>query len=387
MGNDREHFDDYREQTRVKHEILTAYLPAYYHILKGRNENLVFIDGFAGPGTYTKAETGQTFDGSPLRALRLIASNKDFAERVSSVFIEHDAELFHALEKNVREFYLKNPEIREPKCLFGTFSERVNEIISQVGGKLAPTFLFVDPCGVSGASFETIAAVMACDKCEAFIFFNIDGVRRIAGLNELSDVLVELMGTRQRAQTLYDDLRKTTKVWERERMIVSHYRRAIVEDIGARYVIAFRVEHEEQNKTSHYFIHATKHPLGFSIMKDVMWRRGHSEDQPGALELRQRSRTNFTPLFNLEADEIKDRILNALTTRPLPASTFYQDWVRRPDDVQCESSYRKLLLELEKQGRIEILSKDGKSVTTAATRPRSKGKPTLSKERVVRLKV
>jgi three-Cys-motif partner protein len=387
MGNDREHFEDYREQTRVKHEILTAYLPAYYHILKGLNKNLVFIDGFAGPGTYTKADTGETFDGSPLQALKLIASNTDFAEQVSAVFIEYDADLFRTLEKNVGDFYATNPGIREPECLFGTFSKRVNEIINQVGGRLAPTFLFVDPCGVSGTSFETIAAVMACDKCEAFIFFNIDGVRRIAGLNELSDVLAELMGTRERAQALYDELRTTTRVWEREQMILSHYRRAIVEDIGARYVIAFRVEHEEQNKTSHYFIHATKHPLGFSIMKDVMWRRGHSENQAGALELRQRSRANFIPLFDLETDEIKDRILGALKKRPLPASTFYKDWVRRPDDVQCESSYRKLLLELENEGKIEILTKDGKTVTTATTRPRPKGKPTLSKERLVRLKV
>ena len=32
-SNDREHFEDYRQQTQVKHEILVAYLPAYYHIL------------------------------------------------------------------------------------------------------------------------------------------------------------------------------------------------------------------------------------------------------------------------------------------------------------------------------------------------------------------
>ena len=34
---------------------------------------------------------------------------------------------------------------------------------------------------------------------EAFIFFNIDGVRRIAGLDGVSHVLVELLGSQQRA--------------------------------------------------------------------------------------------------------------------------------------------------------------------------------------------
>lgn len=65
QGNDREHFDDYREQTQVKHSILAAYLPAYYHILKRSNKNLVYIDGFAGPGAYVQTRTGKTFDGSP----------------------------------------------------------------------------------------------------------------------------------------------------------------------------------------------------------------------------------------------------------------------------------------------------------------------------------
>lgn len=385
-GDDRKHFEDYRDQTRVKHEILEAYLPAYYNILKGQNKNLVYIDGFAGPGIYRKASTGESFDGSPIRALKLIAASRDFSEKVTPVFIEYDDALFNRLKENVNDFYAANPQIRQPECLHGSFADRVAQIIREVEGRLAPTFLFVDPCGVSGTSFETIKAVMKCEGCEAFIFFNIDGVRRIAGLEELSDVLIELMGSAQRARALYDALRRSRHVAERERLIISHYRQAIIDDIGARYVISFRVEHEDQLKASHYFIHATKHRLGFAIMKDVMWRRGHSADQPGALEFRQSGRTNFVPLFDLEADDIKLQILNALKRGPIRAVTFYDTWVWRPNDLQCESSYRKVLLELEAEGKIEVLSKDGKIVTSAEMRPHPKGKITLSKERIVRLK-
>jgi hypothetical protein len=45
--------------------------------------------------------------------------------------------------------------------------------------------VFVDPCGVEGTCFETIKKVMACQSSEAFVFFNIDGVRRIFGLDDL----------------------------------------------------------------------------------------------------------------------------------------------------------------------------------------------------------
>ena len=384
-GNDREHFEDYREQTQVKHSILAAYLPAYYHILKRWSNNLVYIDGFAGPGSYVQAETREPFDGSPILALQLIASNEDFSKQVSTIFIESDDVLFNQLKDRVESFYKRHPNIRKPIYLLGTFSDTLNEILGRLGGRLAPTFLFVDPCGVSGASFDTIRAVMVNDKCEAFIFFNIDGVRRIAGLSALSPVLVELMGSEERAKTLYETLRTIRNVREREEIILVQYCKALVEGIGAKYIIPFRVEHEEQRKASHYLIHATKHSLGFSIMKDVMWRRGHGEDLPGGLELKQKSRTNFIPMFDTHA-EIKEEILDALRVGPVRVSVFYQEWTMRPTDMSCEAAYRLALLELEADDKIEVLSKDGKNVMSVDARPKRKDKPTLAKDYYVRLK-
>lgn len=383
--NDRKHFNRYRDQTRVKHEILAAYLPAYFNILKKSDKNLVFIDGFAGRGSYTNIETGETFDGSPIRALKLIAEDEHFNRQVSAIFIESDSLLFSELKARVVAFCEAHPGIRKPLCLMGTFTERVNELLDQVEGRLAPTFLFVDPCGVSGASFQTIKRVMDHRKCEAFIFFNIDGVRRIAGLNSMSNVLVELMGTEARARRLCHEILITPNAAKREHLILEYYRAALREDIGAQYVIPFRVEHEDQHKASHYLIHATKHPLGFKIMKDVMWRRGHSEEELGALEFRQSSRTNFIPMFDVRGD-VKQEIVTALKGGPLRVSVFYDVWTTRPDDVECEASYRQSLLELEAGRTIEVLSKNGKQVCGIHERPRRKGRPTLARDYFVRLK-
>jgi len=304
---------------------------------------------------------------------------------VSTIFIESDDVLFNQLKDKVDNFYREHPNIRKPLSRCGTFPDTLNEILGRLEGKLAPTFLFVDPCGVSGASFETIRAVMANEKCEAFIFFNIDGVRRIAGLSALSPVLVELMGSEERAITLHDKLRTINNVREREEIILFEYRRAVAEDMGANYIIPFRVEHEEQRKASHYLIHATKHSLGFSIMKDVMWRRGHGEDLPGGLELKQKSRTNFIPMFDTHA-EIKEEILDALKVGQVRVSVFYQEWTMRPTDMRCEAAYRQALLELEADDKIEVLSKDGKNVICVDARPKRKDKPTLAKDYYVRLK-
>jgi len=385
-SNDRAHFEEYREQTAVKHDILEAYLPAYFHILKGGNKNLLLIDGFAGRGTYTKNETGESVDGSPLRALQLIAKTPAFHDKVSTIFIESDEILFPQLEKAVADFYMAHKSIREPMCLQGTFSERVAEVLKQVQGKLAPTFLFVDPCGVSGTSFETIRAVMNCNKCEAFIFFNIDGVRRITGLDKLSPVLIDLMGLESRAQILYEGLRQTEDAAERESLILRHYREALTVGMGAKFIIPFRVEHKDKRKASHYLIHVAKHPLGFRIMKDVMWHRGHDQDQDGGIMFTQSSRTNYIPLFDFRGDAIKREILGFLIGGPLRVSVFYEDLPERPHDMFCTSAYREALLKLEAAGEVEVLKEDRKSVYSTSDRPKSRGKPTLAKHLYVRMR-
>jgi three-Cys-motif partner protein len=203
MTNDREHFNSYREQTHAKHTILEKYLWAYFNILKANNKNLVFIDGFAGRGFYTSPETGTSVDGSPMRALKKIASTPELASRVTTVFIERDAVLAADLKTSVDAFVASNPQIRKPRLAVGSFADQLTAALDGLdakGVRLAPTFLFVDPCGVAGASFEAIKRFMKNDSCELLLFFNIDGVRRILGLRDgMGDTLAELLGSKDRA--------------------------------------------------------------------------------------------------------------------------------------------------------------------------------------------
>lgn len=97
MSNDRNHFEEYREQTRVKYEILEKYLRAYLHVLKRWNDNLLFIDGFAGPGAYQN--NGSSQPGSPIRALSLIPSDAELAKRATTIFIEKDNSYMNACKQ------------------------------------------------------------------------------------------------------------------------------------------------------------------------------------------------------------------------------------------------------------------------------------------------
>lgn len=385
MSTDRSHFEEYREQTRVKHEILEKYLRAYLHVLKRWNNNLLFIDGFAGPGAYQN--NGTTQPGSPIRALTLIASDAELAKRVTTVFIEKDKQLYESLQAEVQSFYRINSNIREPIHLNTEFREGMEIVLEPFEKKsrsLAPTFLFVDPCGVNGAYFDTLARLMNFGSCEIFLFFNIDGIRRILGLGEArGDTLAQFFGSDSEAEDLLKSIENKSST-VKENLIISRYYDVVKRDIGANYITGFRIEKENRRTVSHYLIHITRHELGFRIMKSIMWGVGKTEAGRGGLALMQKSLTDGHVLFDPEWDSFKQSILQELTT-PRKAAYFYHDLPSRPDNLFCEPAYREALLELEQEGSILVLDSKGNS-TTASTRRRYNGKPTLSDKHTITIR-
>ena len=350
MGNDRNHFEEYREQTRVKHEILEKYLRAYLHVLKRWNNNLLFIDGFAGPGAYQN--NGSSQPGSPIRALSLISSDAELAKRVTTVFIEKDKQLYEDLQAEVQSFYRDNPNIREPICLNNEFREGMEIMLQPFEKKrrsLAPTFLFVDPCGVNGVYFDTLARLMNFGSCEIFLFFNIDGIRRILGLGEArGDTLAQFFGSDREAEDLLKVIENKSST-EKEDLIIARYYDIVKRDIGANYITGFRIEKENRRTVSHYLIHTDGHIL-----------------------------------FDPEWDAFKQSILKELAA-PRKADYFYHDLTSRSDNLFCEPAYREALLELEQEGSIIVLDSKGKP-TTASTRRRYNGKPTLSDKHTITIR-
>src|SRR5437667_11563413 len=85
------------DHTRAKHEILRRYLQAWLPIMTNRNEHVVIIDGFAGPGEYIGGESG-----SPLIAVDTFLNHtyaKIREKKVTVLFIEEDARRCEYLER------------------------------------------------------------------------------------------------------------------------------------------------------------------------------------------------------------------------------------------------------------------------------------------------
>jgi len=86
--------------TRAKHEILRRYLQAWIPILsQGGFKNILYIDGFAGPGRYAGGE-----DGSPIIAVK---SALDHAARIKGnvffLFVEEKRDRADVLQQCLDE--------------------------------------------------------------------------------------------------------------------------------------------------------------------------------------------------------------------------------------------------------------------------------------------
>lgn len=255
----------YWEHTRVKHEILKGYLGGWLSILGRYHQNLCYFDCFAGRGEYQDGSPG-----SPLIALQianeLIQNNK--VGQVACVFIEKDADNFSNLETVLKQHKELHPNIKVVPVQ-DEFATVTSQVLEELGDRLAPSFFFVDPFGFTGVPFKLIKEIFTIPRTEIFFTFMYDSINRF-----LSSANVEIV---------FDNLFETKK-WrpiidkiagqQREHALRDLYIEQLRYEAGARYTRAFRVCTDEKLKTLYYLIHATKHPKGALLMKEVMHRKG-----------------------------------------------------------------------------------------------------------------
>lgn len=381
--SDRDHFDQYTPQNRIKHTILSKYFSAYMEALGGNAQAIHYIDGFAGGGLYENR-----YRGSPLIALELLATQ---SMPCSASFIEEDPQLFPKLEQAISQ----HPSVTghklfdEPFIKQGEFKDWVESTLKRPiysrFSKVA-TFAFVDPCGVRGVRMSDLSLLLSRQYSECLLFWNYDGINRwlggVAKREHPRSGLDELFGDPDLVDEALLHFDRSASSAEKEQKILRLFIGGLKKS-GKQFVLPFRVEAKDKDRTSHYLIHCSGHPLAFKIMKDVMGGAG-TGTETGAFEFSSAAET--AALFSPLADQARDNILKQLARGPLRVSVFTKEWILRPDDFFRDKDYRGILLELEAAGLVEVLDKSGKSVVAASRRPQRQGKPTLGPDYLVRRK-
>ena len=249
--------------TQAKHQILEEYLKAWFPILSKWHGRVVYLDGFAGLGIYVAGE-----EGSPIIAIRT-ALQHTLADRFREVvfwFIEKDKNRAQMLQEVIEKRFPNLPNNLKCTVESAEFAPTLESALSNLereGGRLAPTFAFLDPFGFSGLPMRTVRHLLAYERCEVLITFMVGFVNRFAQQQpETVDELYDATDWR-----CISDLQDPQG---RERQWIDLYEQQLKKH-DAIHVRSFRMI-GEQNKTIYYLVYATKSAKGMQVMKEAMYK-------------------------------------------------------------------------------------------------------------------
>jgi three-Cys-motif partner protein len=253
--------------TVAKHKLLEKYLQAWYPILGSWNTGLNYVDGFAGPGEYVGGE-----DGSPVLALRTATDHKWPPKcGLQFFFIESDLPRADHLEALLGTRFPSLPPGWTYHVARNTFDDEVSGQLATIaarGGKLSPTFVFIDPFGFSQFPMSTLRAILANGHCEVFTTFMSSFVSRFVGEESLSGTLDALFGSdcwRQAREKTGD---------ERTDVLVKLYEEQLKKIPAIVYARSFEIR-DQNDRPLYHMVFGTTELRGLEVMKESMYDLDH----------------------------------------------------------------------------------------------------------------
>ena len=254
------------DHTRGKHLVLRAYMDAWLPIILSKFKRAMFVDAFAGPGEYENGELG-----SPVIALNALAEHSSqsmMTGQIDYVFIEEHPDRLVHLKKVIDRQRTKGsiPSICRIAIYNNTFAHVLPKLIESISlhRTPTPTFVMIDPFGVSGAGMQNIHALMDYPSIEVYVSFMYESVNRFKqDLNfgiHLDDLFgcpdwrqgIDMPDGKARKDFFYGLYRNQLKLSE------------------ARHVLHFELYDGKKLKYALFF--ATKSDQGCDKMKQAMWK-------------------------------------------------------------------------------------------------------------------
>ena len=258
--------------TIAKIEMLRAYLIAWFQIL-GRSrpgQELLYVDGFAGPGEYNNYATG-----SPLAALtaakgalQLVGTNW-VAGKVHCAFIEAEKDRFNHLQQKIDSF--EKPDEIEIHLYRKTFTDGLAQLKNDVPLPFQaqhPLFVFIDPFGATGVPFSVVNELLQSRCSEVLINLDADGITRIfhAGEYAAHEQNLNRIFAGDEWNTLLDSKDASGNLYRKVLQLYKNKLRAIKK---VKYVFSFEMR-TSLHALNYYLVFASQHRLGLEKMKESM---------------------------------------------------------------------------------------------------------------------
>ncbi|MBI3911164.1 MAG: three-Cys-motif partner protein TcmP [Armatimonadetes bacterium] len=344
-------FERQREHSRIKAEIVSKYLPAWANVMKGRARGpLNYLDLFAGPGYYEDRRPS-----TPILAVQAIAARDDLASLVRTVFNEKIPARAQALRQALDALPEAARLRYRPQVFHGETNAELAEVLRNTA--LAPTLAFIDPCGYKGLTRVLVLAILKNWGSECIFFLNFDAVRRALQNLTVEPHMQALFGTERAARLR--ELLPCLSPREQEPTVLRHLE-AAMKEVGAQYVLPFRLRVTEPQRRLYHVVFVTKNALGLKIMKGVMWSvstdlaAGIGSYEYAAED--ERCPSLFEPITPV--DDLAPELLRYFAGQTISVGQVFQEHQTRSPYI--EKHYKTALLGLEAEGKITVIVPEGK---------------------------
>jgi three-Cys-motif partner protein len=384
-----EYWSEYSNLQHVKHALIKEYLKGWFPKMTlgpWGCRRLLYIDTHAGRGKHMNGQPG-----SPLVALTTLLNHNERDKMLRNAevryfFIERDEENVAALDQELAARTLPKNVFAEAES--GDCFQIIKNAIASFekdGGKMAPSFIFVDPYGFKLPG-ELLRKLLSYPKVELFvnvIWRELDmtmkfvrgeaqpktksvDVPRSFFDNEIEGEAFQMARQRQPANkaaleaTLHsvfggNDWRKidAEDADERADQCSTLFRKIT----GARWGTHLRMR--DNGRVRYFLLHLTNHPEGRDLMKDCMWKAcpdggfyASKSDSPDQVVLIQ-AEPNLKPLHNW----VKEKLLAG----PKRWQTLTGDL---REELWLEKHLNEVLRDMRRDGDIEGTEFAGKFAQT-----------------------
>lgn len=339
--------------TEMKHAILKRYMGAWLPKLRtfGR---VVFVDGFAGPGEYAGGEPG-----SPTIVLDLAANHQQdlSACEINLVFIEKNKARLENLQTVAARREI--PDHITLHYIDAPFADALDTILAEVesdGGRLAPSFVMIDPFGWTGIPFRLIERLGGHARSEVFVTFMYEDINRFINHPDQEGNWDELFGTPE-----WTGINQVAGADARRDFLLTLYLNQL-RQAGFSYVYPFEMR-DDGNRVQYYLVFGSQSLDGLAAMKEAMWKVAPDGSFTFSDYVHARERTK-PPLLRdgPNYDDLKSRIWDRLAERSwIDVATELREFVL-VETPYLDTHYKKQILSpAEKSEEIEVRRPGGKT--------------------------
>ncbi len=347
MSNGDKFYEEMKEQSHIKAEIVKKYFSAWAKVLlpsvERRDGKLGYIDLFAGPGVY---EDGTK--STPILVIEEALKDQRLIERLVTLFNDKNIEYITSLRREIENIPKINLLRHKPNFYNDSVGNQLAKIFQEI--KFIPSLFFIDPWGYKGLSLSLLKSVLKDWGCDCIFFFNYNRINMGLSNPFFDDHINAIFGD-ERAIKLKEEIKKL-KSNERELTIIEELGLAI-SDLGFPHILPFCFKDESNKKTSHYLIFITKHIKGYEIMKEIMAKYSSESNQgvPSFEYCPATIKQAFLFSFRLSLEDLKKMLLDEFKGESLKMiDIFKRHHVGKPFIIR---NYKQVLLNMEEAGLIK----------------------------------